>query len=212
MIVIAAIAMAAQAIDLRVRPSSKTVVFNTVEDRTEGKQHNVLGTRFEISVGQGLAANFTMGPFSSAGRTFGHPKTRQFALTPQGTLSGDPFGRPPFLLAVPLPGHAVKVGETWTASIVGPTPMPAGVKATFRVLGSSTVVGTKCVRVGIKLDTEFGGARITGAGEISVRLDDGLDQNGSLHVLMVYHRPDQRTRQMVESARVTIVATIARAS
>jgi len=212
MIVIAAIAMAARAIDLRIRPSSKPVVFNTVEDRTEGKAHTVLGTRFEISVGQDLAANFTMGPFSSAGRTFGHPKVRQFSLTPQGTLLGDPYGRPPFLLAVPLPGRAIKVGETWTASIVGPTPMPAGVKAAFCVLGSSTVSGTKCVRVGIKLDTEFGGARITGGGEISVRLADGLDQSGSLNVLMVYHRPDQRTRQIVESARVKLVATIARAS
>jgi hypothetical protein len=187
-------------------------VFNTVEDRTEGKEHNVLGTRFEISVGQDLSSNFTMGPFSSAGRTFGHPKVRRFSLTPQGTLSGDPYGRPPFLLAVPLPGHAIKVGDSWTASIVGPTPMPAGVKATFRVLGSSTVAGSKCVRVGIKLDTEFGGARITGGGEISVRLADGLDQSGSLDVLMVYHRPDQQTRKMIESARVTIKSTIARAS
>jgi hypothetical protein len=90
--------------------------------------------------------------------------------------------------------------------------MPAGVKATFRVLGSSTVAGSKCVRVGIKLDTEFGGARITGGGEISVRLADGLDQSGSLDVLMVYHRPDQQTRKMIESARVTIKSTIARAS
>ena len=212
MIVIAAIAMAAQAIDLRIRPSSKAAVFNTVEDRTEGKEHSVLGTRFEISVGQDLAANFTMGPFSSAGRTFGHPKVRQFSLTPQGTMRGDAYGRPPFLLAVPLPGHAIKVGDTWMASIVGPTPMPAGVKAAFCVLGSSTVSGTKCVRVGIKLDTEFGGARITGGGEISVRLADGLDQGGSLNVLMVYHRPDQQTRKMIESARVTIKSTIARAS
>lgn len=212
MIVIAAIAMAAQAIDLRIRPSSKPVVFNTVEDRTEGKQRAVLGTRFEISIGQDLSASFTMGPFSSAGRTFGHPKLRRLSLTPQGTLRGDPYGRPPFLLFVPLPGRSVKVGETWTASIVGPTPMPAGVKATFHALGLSSVAGTKCVRIGIKLETEYGGAHITGGGEISVRLADGLDQVGSLNVLMVYHRPDQRTREMIESARVSIKATIARGS
>jgi hypothetical protein len=66
--------------------------------------------------------------------------------------------------------------------------------------------------VGIKLDTEYGGARITGGGEISVRLADGLDQAGSLDVLMVYHRPDQATRKIVESARVTIKAAIARTS
>jgi len=89
--------------------------------------------------------------------------------------------------------------------------MPAGVKAAFRVLGSSTIAGTPCIRVGIKLDTEFGGARITGGGEISVRSADGLDQSGSLNVLMVYHRPDQKTRKMIESARVTIKATITRA-
>ncbi len=212
MIVVAAMAFSAQAIDLRVHPTPKAVVFNTVEDRTEGNTHSVLGTRFEISVGQDLAANFTMGPFSSAGRTFGHPKERHISLTPQGTLRGDPYGRAPFLLAVPLPGPGIKAGDTWTASIVGPTPMPAGVKAAFRVLGSSTVAGAKCVRVGIKLDTEYGGARITGGGEISVRLADGLDQSGSVNVLMVFHRPDRDTRKMIESARVTIKATIARAS
>jgi hypothetical protein len=210
MIFVTAFALAAQAIDLRLHPSSKPVVFNTVEDRTEGKEHTILGTRFELSVGPDLATDFTMGPFSSRGRTFGHPKLRRLSLTPQGTLRGDAFGRPPFLLSVPLPGRAVKAGETWTATIAGPTPMAAGVKATFQALGWTTVAGTKCARVGIKLDTEFGGARITGGGEISVRLSDGLDQAGSVDILMVYHRPDQKTRQMIESTRVKIKATIAR--
>ena len=211
MIALAGMVMAAQSFDLRMRPISKPVVFETVEDRKDGKEHTVLGTRFELSVGQDLAANLTMGPYSSMGRTFGHPRTRRLSLTPQGTLRGDPYGRPPFLLSLPLPGHVIKVGDFWTASLVGPTPMPAGVKAAFHALGFTTMAGAKCMRVGIRLDTEFGGARITGKGEIAVRLADGLDQKGSLDVLMVYHRPDQRTHQIVESARVTIAATIRRA-
>lgn len=200
-----------QAADLRLRPTPKPVVLNATEDRIEGKVRTVLGTRFEIAVAPDLAASLTAGPFTVQGRTFGHPKTRSLALTPQATLRGDPMVRPPFLLSVPLPGHPVKLGDAWTATIVGPTPMPAGVKASYRAAGTTKIAGAPCLRVGIKIDDERGGARITGGGELAVRLADGLVQSGALSILMVYHRPDPATRKMVESARLTVKAKIARA-
>ena len=131
-------------------------------------------------------------------------------MTPQATLAGDRAGRPPFLLSVPLPGHPVKVGDAWSGTIVGPTPMPAGVKAAFRVLGTAKVGGATCVRISGKIATEIGGAQITGGGIWNVNLADGLVQSGSLNALLVYRRPDQVTRKMTENARVNLKATITR--
>jgi len=209
--ILALILWAPSTFDLRLQATPKPVVLNTVEDRVDGKEHIVLGTRFEIAVQPNLSATLTNGPFTSQGRTFGRPKTRSVDLTPQATLKGDGMARPPFMLSVPLPSRKVKAGDAWNATFVGPTPMPAGVKATYRALGASTVSGAPCVKIGMKVDTEAGGARITGGGEMAVRLSDGLVQTGSVNLLLVYHRPDQKTRQMTEFARVTVKARIARA-
>ena len=203
--------LAPQAFDVRLRPTRKPVVLNALEHRMTGKEHTVLGTRFEIDVRRNLKANLVIGPFTMQGRTFGRSKTRSIGLTPQATLLDDGMARPPFLLSVPLPRHPVKVGEAWTAVLVGPTPMPAGVKATFRALGLAKVVGPACLRIGVKLDTDISGTRITGGGVMLVRLDDGLVQTGSLNVLLVYQRADPVTRKMAESARVSVKAHIARA-
>ena len=203
--------LAPQTFDVRLRPTSKPVVLNALEHRTQGKWHTVLGTRFEIDVRRGLKANLVIGPFTTQGRTFGRSKTRSIGLTPQATLLDDGMARPPFLLSVPLPGHPVKVGEAWTAVLVGPTPMPAGVKATFRALGPAKIAGATCLRIGVKLDTDISGTRITGGGLMLVRMDDGLVQTGSLNVLLVYQRADPVTRKMAESARVSVKAHIARA-
>jgi hypothetical protein len=199
-----------QTYDLRLRATGKPVVWNVLEDRVEGKVRTALGTKVQLVASSGGSATLTLGPFTSQGRTFGRPKARSISLTPQATLAGDALGRPPFLLSVPLPGHAVKVGDAWTGAIVGPTPMPAGVKATFRVVGTAKVGGAACAKVTAKIDTVLSGAQITGTGGWTVRLDDGLVQMGSLTTLMVYHRPDQVTHKMTELARVQIKGTIAR--
>ncbi len=196
--------------DLRLHATAKPVVLNALEVRTEGGKVTTLGTRFEFAVGNNLEASLKTGPFTSQGHTFGHPKVRNFELTPQATLRRDGLARPPFLLSVPLSAHSVKAGETWTGVIVGPTPMPAGVKATFKAVGPGRVAGVPCLRVQVSFNTELGGAQITGGGMSNVRLDDGVVQTGSLNALLVYHRPNPVTRKMEESARVSVKATISR--
>ena len=198
-----------QTFDLRLHPSGKPVTWNILEDRVEGKVHTSLGTKVQL-VATGTSASLTLGPFTSQGRTFGRPKVRSVALTPQATLAGDGIGRPPFLMSIPLPGRKVKVGDTWTGVIVGPTPMPAGVKMTFRVAGVAVYGAVSWLRVSGNISTELGGAKITGTGTWNVKLADGLVQNGSLNALLIYLRPDPVTRKMTENARVRVKATSTR--
>lgn len=202
---IALLAAGPQTFSLRYHPRGAPVAWKVIENRLEGKTRNTLETHLRLT-----GSTLTVGPFSSGGRTFGRPKDRMISITPQATLAGDGFGRPPFLLSVPLPSQPVKMGDTWTGVIVGPTPMPAGTKVVFRVVGPAKVAGSPCVRVRGKIDADLSGAKITGGGEWSVRLDDGLVQSGSLNALLVYRRPDPVTRKITESARVNVEATISR--
>jgi len=203
---------AAQAFDLRVHLSARPpIVFNAVEDRTEGSSHTTLGTRFEVQPSSATSVSVSTGPYTSQGRTFGHQKSHVVTLTPQGTVASDSYKRPPFMLSVPLPGRSVKVGDSWSSVIVGPTPMPAGVTATFKVLGPANIAGVSCARIGTKINWESGGTKVTGDGEQSVSLADGLVQKGGLNVVVTFRRPDPVTHVMKVNATVSVKATIVRA-
>jgi|GEM_PF-6920630 len=202
---------ATQAFDLRVHLSARPpIVFNAMEERTEGSSHTTLGTHFEVQPSSATSVSVSTGPYNSQGRTFGHKKTHVATLTPQGTVAGDNFKRPPFMLSVPLPGRAVKAGETWSGVVVGPTPMPAGVTATFKVLGSTNIAGASCARIGTKINWEQGGTKVTGDGEFSVSLADGLVEKGGLSVVVEFRRPDPVTHVMKVNATAKVKASIAR--
>lgn len=201
------------AFDLRPRLiGSRPLVFNVAESRTEGGKRTDMGTRYAIAGGGSgfpMPVELTTGPYTVGKRTFGRPKTARFDLDVRAVQARDGLKRPPFPLSVALPGRRTKVGDSWVGVVYGPTPMPAGTKGTYRVLGVTSAGGAKCAKIGLKVALP-GVTAINGSGEFLVRLDDGFVQSGSARFEIAYTRPDPVTKKVSVSGRVQTSARVSR--
>lgn len=140
----------------------------------------------------GADLRVTSGPLVVLNRSVGRAKVRQFSVDAGGSLRG----ASPALLTIPFPPSGVQRGQSWTAGLFGPAPLPSGLVATYRL---ETIAGPYA-RVSMRTDVKAAG-HVTGSGDLFLDGRTGYLHHGEVHFDIAYVRPDpqNRTKMNVDS-------------
>jgi hypothetical protein len=180
----------------------------TVESRelagADGKQTSqfTIKTPIEVAVqsrkGDLLSLRVVSGPIVARGRSVGRAKISDL------TMSGDVGARPPAMFWVLLPKAGVMPGKSWVAGFNGPSPLPAGLTATYRFASVVSVGGKRLACLEVKVTAKTA-CSVAGVGKLYVRLSDGVVDHGQMKFTLSYERPDPQNRsRMVVNSRVVL--------
>lgn len=171
---------------------------------TSAKVTSAYANQMPISVnclskqGRGVRLSVTSGPLFARGRSVGRARVYE------ASLDGGVDQRPPALLWVLIPRSGVSVGQTWSASLNGPTPLPAGLRATYKYVGVSGRLARIAMTVAGKA-----ACTVRGSGTLYVRLSDGVLESGQATFNIAYERAENNAaRRITVNSHVLLRCTV----
>ena len=152
----------------------------------------------EIRVGASHTLGIVSGPLVARGRSVG--RSRRSLVSVDG--GGGSRGQAPAQLFVVYPKDGVTPGQTWKAGFFGPSPLFAGLQATYKFV--QVTPDKRFARIDLKVEGS-GAGRVRGSGTLYVRFKDGYLDHGTAKFDISYLRPDMKDRsKMIVNNHVSI--------
>lgn len=184
------------------RPGSSyqyRVVATQIEFEGSGSKitsQSVAETPIQIRVVDASNAEVTSGPLFTRGRSVGRSRVRNVRLG---------GSQVPAWFSIAPPASGLKPGQSWTAPLSAPAPIPAGLQANY--VCRSNKNGVAIVDVSVKRQSTTTDLRATG--NLALDSKTGIPNKGKITFLLSFVRPDMKDRsKMVVNSHMTLECVI----
>ncbi|HLO98245.1 MAG TPA: hypothetical protein VK171_06595 [Fimbriimonas sp.] len=128
-----------------------------------------------------------LGPVEVAGKSVGRAREREYDV--DGSFSRKGVGVTPF--AIVLPASGIKPGQSWSGPLASVSPLPAGMKTTYKFEKITAVRGTTCAQIKVSVKST-GSSTVTGTGTVFLKTGNGFLSHGDLKFEISFVRPDPK--------------------